>query len=176
MVDIHSHIFHKIDDGAENIDITLEMLKNAVKDGIEKIVATLHYYIEYGTTTITEVKDYVNKLNYLIREKKLKIQIYSGSILGLFGRKVKLTAELFLSNGIYNFIGSDAHNNTNRTTGLSKAVNISNSINVKSEKIFMEDANKLLENKDIKFFGNKLNEKKSIFYFWNKTKKKSVLY
>jgi len=263
MIDIHSHILPEIDDGAENIDITLEMLKNAVKDGIEKIVATPHYYIGYGTISITEVKDYVNKLNSFIGEKKLKIQIYSGqevyinehtiedylegnigtindskymltecpinefnddifdiiyelkirgiipiiahperyipvvenvlyinkfiesgclfqmnsgSIEGLFGRKVKLAAELFLKNGIYNFIGSDAHNNLNRTTGLSKAINISNKINIESGKVYMENASKLLENKDIKFFGQKLKAKKSIFYFWNKTKKKSVLY
>ena len=263
MIDIHSHILPQIDDGAEIIDTTLEMLKNAVKDGVKKIVATPHYCIGYGTTIITDVKDYVNKLNCLLREKELKIQIYSGqevylnehtiedylegnigtindskymltecsinefnddifdiiyelkirgiipiiahperyvpiienvlyinkfiesgclfqmnsgSIEGLFGKKVKLVAELFLNNGIYNFIGSDAHNNINRTTGLSKAINISNSINIKSEKVFMEGASKLLENKDIEFCGQKLKEKKSIFDFCNKTKKKRVLY
>ncbi|WP_160689343.1 CpsB/CapC family capsule biosynthesis tyrosine phosphatase [Clostridium sp. C2-6-12] len=263
MIDIHSHILPQIDDGAENIDITLEMLKDAVKDGTKKIVATPHYFIGYGTTTITEVRDFVTELNYLIREKNLKIQIYSGqevylnehtiedylegnigtindsrymltecsiyefsdyifeiiyelkirgiipiiahperyvpiienvlsinkfiesgclfemnsgSIQGAFGRNVKAVAELFLKNGIYNFIGSDAHNNVNRTTVLSKAINISNSINVKSEKVFMDSASKLLENKDIEFCGQKLKEKKSIFYFCNKTKKKGVLY
>lgn len=263
MIDIHAHILSQIDDGAENINITLEMIKNAAKDGTDKIVATPHYCIEYGEATITDVKDYVNNLNCLIDEKKIKIQIYSGqevylsehtiedylegkigtindskymltecpinefndyifdiiyelkirgiipiiahperyisvienilyinkfidcgclfqmnsgSIQGSFGRKVKLAAELFLKNEIYNFIGSDAHNNTNRTTGLSKAINVSNKINVRSEKIFMEGASKLLENKDIKFYGQKIKEKKSIFHFWNKTKNKSVLY
>ena len=263
MIDIHSHILPQIDDGAKDIDITLEMLKNAVNDGTEKIVATPHYCIGYGTTSITEVKDYVNKLNSLIGEKELKIQIYSGqevylnehtiedylegnigtineskymltecpinefsdyifdiiyelnirgiipiiahperyvpviknplsinkfiecgclfqmnsgSMQGIFGKKVKSIAKLFLNNEFYNFIGSDAHNNINRTTGLSKAINISNSINIHSEKVFMEGANKLLENKDIKFCGQKLKEKKFIFDFCNKTKKKSLLY
>lgn len=60
MIDIHSHILPKIDDGAENI------------------AATPHYCTGYGTTSITEVKDYVNKLNCLIEEKKIKIEIYSG--------------------------------------------------------------------------------------------------
>lgn len=263
MIDIHSHILPNIDDGAENIDITLEMLKNAVKDGCKKIVATPHYGSGYGIMPIAEVKDYVNKLNCLIVEKEFDIQIYSGqevylnehtiedylegnigtindskymltecpinefnddifdiiyelkirgitpiiahperyvpvrenvlyinkfiesgclfqmnsgSIQCLFGRKVKLAAELLLNNGIYNFIGSDAHNSINRTTGLSKAINISNSINIQSEKIFMEGASKLIENKDIEFCGKKLKGKKSIFDFCNKTKKKSVLY
>ncbi|BCZ47111.1 exopolysaccharide biosynthesis protein [Clostridium gelidum] len=254
MIDIHSHILPKIDDGAENINITLEMIKNAVNDGIEKIVATPHYYIGYGTTPITEVKDYINKLNYFIEEKNLKIQIYSGqevylnehtihdylegkigtindskymliecpmnefndyifdiiyelkirgiipiiahperyffvienrlyinkfieygclfqvnsgSIQGLFGRKVKLAAELLLNNGIYNFIGSDAHNNTNRTTGLSKAINLSNKINTESEKIFIESSNKLLKNKNIIFCGQKIKENKFKFHFFS---------
>lgn len=253
MIDIHSHILPQIDDGAVNIDITLEMLKNAVKDGTQKIVATPHYCMGYGTSKISEIKDYVNKLNSLMKEKKIKIEIYSGqevylneyiikdylegnigtindskymitecpidkfnddifdiiyefkireiipiiahperyipvvenflyinkfiengclfqmnsgSIQGLFGKRVKLIAKLLLDNGIYNFIGSDAHNNTNRTTGLSKAINLSNKINVESEKKFMESANKLLENKDIKFGGQKLKKNKSIFHFF----------
>ena len=263
MIDIHSHILPQIGDGIENIDITLEMLKSAVKDGTKKIVATPHYRNGYGIIPITEVKDYVNKLNSILEEKSIKIEIYSGhevylneyvleeylegkigtindskymlmechmnkfsddvldiihefkirdiipiiahperyssvienalyinkfiesgclfqmnsgSIQGLFGKKVKLTAELLLNNRIYNFIGSDARNNTNRTTGLSKAISASNNISAGSEKVFMEGANKLLENKDIKFCGQKIKGKKSIFCFCNKTKKKSVLY
>jgi len=252
MIDIHSHILPQIDDGAENIDITLEMLKSAVKDGTKKIVATPHYGNRYGIMPISEIKDYVNKLNSLLEEKDIKIEIYSGhevhlnqyvledylegkigtindskymltecpinkfndyifdviyelkirgiipiiahpercipvienvlyinkfiesgclfqmnsgSILGLFGEEVKLVAKIFLKNGIYNFIGSDAHNNINRTTGLVKAINLSNNINAESEKNFMDSASKLLENKDIKFCGQKIKEKKSIFHF-----------
>lgn len=263
MIDIHSHILPHIDDGAENIDITIEMLKNAVSDGIEKIVATPHYCIGCGTCTIAEVKDYVSILNSHIKENKIQIKIYSGqevylnentiedylegnigtindsrymltecpisefnshifniiyelkirgiipiiahperyipimenvlninkfieigclfqmnsgSIQGVFGKKVKLVADLFLKNGIYNFIGSDAHNCINRITGLSKAIIVSNSINIQSEKVFMECASKLLENKKIEFSSQKLKKKKSIFDFCNKTKKKSVLY
>ncbi|OOM75809.1 tyrosine-protein phosphatase YwqE [Clostridium puniceum] len=260
MIDIHSHILPQIDDGAENTDMTLEMLRNAVKNGTEKIVATPHYSFRYGSTPIIEVKDYVNKLNCLMKEKNIRIEIYSGqevylsestleyylegnigtindskymltecsinkfnehifdviyelkirgvipiiahperynpvienilyinkfiengclfqmnsgSVLGLFGQRVKLVAEIFLKNGIYNFIGSDAHNNINRTTGLAKAINLSNNINAESEKNFMNNASKLIENKDIKFSGQKIKEKKSIFHFLNKTKKKA---
>jgi len=78
MIDIHAHILPKIDDGAENIDIALEMLKNAVSDGTEKIVATPRYCMGYGTCKIKEIKDYVNKLNCLMKEKKIEIKIYSG--------------------------------------------------------------------------------------------------
>lgn len=259
MIDIHSHILPQIDDGSENIDITLEMLKNAVEDGTKKIVATPHYGGGYGIAPIGEVRNYVNKLNTLMEEKNLKIRIYSaqevylnehtiddyiegnigtindskymltecpinqfsnyifdiiyelnirgiipiiahperyitvienptfinkfiecgclfqmnsGSIQGIFGKKVKSIAKLMLSNGIYNFIGSDAHNSTNRTTGLSRAINMSNDINIESEKIFRESANKLLGNKDIKFSGQKFKERRSIFHFVIKPKKR----
>ncbi len=43
MVDIHVHILHGIDDGAKNLKDTIEMLKEAEKSGIKKLVATPHY-------------------------------------------------------------------------------------------------------------------------------------
>ena len=54
------------------------MLRNAVNDGTEKIVATPHYGNGYGVSTISEVKNYVNKLKSLLEEKDMKIEIYSG--------------------------------------------------------------------------------------------------
>ena len=33
MIDIHSHIIPGIDDGSKNVEMTLEMLKNAERDG-----------------------------------------------------------------------------------------------------------------------------------------------
>ena len=36
MIDIHSHILFDTDDGAKNLDMTLDMLKNAVQDGTKE--------------------------------------------------------------------------------------------------------------------------------------------
>jgi len=78
IVDIHSHIIPGIDDGSENMEMTLEMLRNAEKDGTKEIVATPHYLLEYGESTIKEVKVLVEEINSLLNKEEINIKIYSG--------------------------------------------------------------------------------------------------
>lgn len=256
MLDIHSHIIPGIDDGSKDMEMTLQMLKNAVNQGTREIVATPHYLLEYGEATINEVKEYVKEINKIVEQENINIRVYSGqevyfteniledylkgnigtindsrymliefpmdefdeniidvlyelkirdiipiiahperyrslredisiinkfidegylfqmnagSIEGKFGEKVRKNAEILLSNQIYNFIGSDAHNTENRTTGLKKAIEIiknkHDSINID---IFEESSSKLIKNDDIEFIGKKIKIKKSIFSFLKK--------
>jgi protein-tyrosine phosphatase len=256
MIDIHSHILPGIDDGSKNMEITLEMLRNAEKDGTKEIVATPHYLLEYGEATINEVKLLVKEVNALIDKEGMNIRVYSGqevyfnesiiknymegnigtinnsrymliefpmhkfdnnifdtlyelqvrniipiiahperykpfreqpslinnfidqgylfqmnagSITGKFGESIKKTANIFLENNIYNFIGSDAHNIDNRNTGLKNAIEMLNEKNNDSEKInkhiFEDSSKKLLKNETINFSGKKVKIKKSIFSF-----------
>jgi len=253
MVDIHSHIIPRIDDGSKSMEMTLEMLKNAEKEGTKEIVATPHYLLEYGEATIEEVKNYVKEINAVLESEKIDLNVYSGqevyftekiikdyiegnigtindsmymliefpmnnfennifdvlyelqvrniipiiahperykpfikkpvlindfinqgylfqvnvgSIMGKFGEDVRKTANLFLSNHIYNFIGSDAHNIKSRNTGLKDALDLLNKdMNVE---IFEESSIKVLENEKIEFVGEKVKEKKSIFSFFKR--------
>ena len=256
ILDIHSHILPGIDDGSKNMEMTLEMLRNAEKEGTKEIVATPHYLLEYGESVIKEVKVLVEEVNSLINKEGIDVKVYSGqevyfneniivdyiegnigtinnsrymliefpmhrfnknefdiiyelqirdivpiiahperyrlfrdepslinnfidkeylfqmnsgSIEGKFGESVKKTANLFLENNIYNFIGSDAHNIENRNTGLKKAINIlnenSNDKGKIQEHIFQESSKKLLKNEFIEFIGKKVKIKKSIFSF-----------
>lgn len=255
MIDIHSHIIPKIDDGAKSIEITIEMLKNAEKDGTKQIIATPHYLLEYGEATINEVKNYVKTLNELTQKENLNLKIYagqevyftenilqyylenkigtindsrymliefpmnkfednifdilyelqvrnitpviahperykpiiknpiainrfidegylfqmnSGSIEGIFGTEVKKTSEILLKNGIYNFIGSDAHNIKSRNTGIAKGIKLANNKNKNSEKTFKESSIKMLNDENIEFLGIKIKKKNSIFSFLSK--------
>ena len=45
MIDFHSHILPKIDDGSKSCDMSLEMLKASYDYGIRTMVATPHFYI-----------------------------------------------------------------------------------------------------------------------------------
>ncbi|HBY62333.1 MAG TPA: exopolysaccharide biosynthesis protein [Solibacterales bacterium] len=47
MIDIHSHILPGIDDGAENLEVSLEMLRMAAESGTTDIVATPHASFEF---------------------------------------------------------------------------------------------------------------------------------
>ena len=250
MVDIHSHIIPGIDDGAKDMEITLEMIKNAEREGTREIIATPHYLLEYGEATIEEVKNHVKKLNEILEDEKINVKVYSGqevyftekiiedymsgnigtlndsrymliefpmdkfeenifdvlyelqvrnivpiiahperykpfmktptlindfinqgylfqvnsgSIEGKFGENVRKTAEIFLTNNIYNFIGSDAHNITNRKTGIKDALDLLNKD--MNRDIFEDSSKKMLKNEEIDFLGGKIKEKKSLFSF-----------
>ena len=253
IVDIHSHIIPGIDDGSKNMEMTLEMIRNAEKEGIKEMVATPHYLLEYGEATIIDVKNHVKEINMLLENEKIDVKIYSGqevyftekiiedylegnigtindsrymliefpmdkfdentfdilyelqvrdivpiiahperykffiekpslinefinqgylfqvnagSIEGKFGQNVKKTTDLFLTNNIYNFIGSDAHNIKSRNTGLKNAMDlIEKGMN---KNIFQDSSEKILKNMDIKFLGERIKGKKSIFSFFKK--------
>ncbi|WP_017210841.1 CpsB/CapC family capsule biosynthesis tyrosine phosphatase [Clostridium beijerinckii] len=253
IVDIHSHIIPGIDDGSKDMEMTLEMLRNAEKDGVKEIVATPHYLLEYGEATIDEVRNYVKEINNILVEENIDIKVYSGqevyytekiieyymqgaigtindsrymliefpmrkfdesifdtlyelqvrnivpviahperyfpiiedpkninkfinegylfqvnagSIDGRFGEKVQKTANALLNNGIYNFIGSDAHNINRRNTGLSTALDLINKSTIKD--VFKDSSEKVLNNGEIEFSGENIKAKKSIFGFFKR--------
>lgn len=259
MIDIHSHIIPGIDDGSKDMEMTLEMLRNAERDGTKEIVATPHYLLEYGEATFKEVKLLVEEINSLVKKEGIDIKIYpgqevyfteniienymegnigtindsrymliefsmhrfdenifdilyelqvrnivpiiahperykpfreqpslindfidegylfqmnAGSIEGKFGESVKKTASLFLENHIYNFIGSDAHDINNRTTGLQKTMDILKEKSGNKEDIdtciFEASSKKLLNNETIEFLGKKIITKKSLFSFFKR--------
>ncbi|MGE0993978.1 CpsB/CapC family capsule biosynthesis tyrosine phosphatase, partial [Bacillus sp. GMa5/2] len=43
MIDLHCHILHGIDDGAQTVTDSLAMAQQAVSEGIHTIVATPHH-------------------------------------------------------------------------------------------------------------------------------------
>ena len=44
LTDHHSHILPGIDDGAKNVEMSLEMIRALKQQGVERIVATPHFY------------------------------------------------------------------------------------------------------------------------------------
>ena len=49
MVDIHTHILPGMDDGAKNVDMSLEMLRMQVEQGVDTVVLTPHFYRDRET-------------------------------------------------------------------------------------------------------------------------------
>lgn len=77
MIDIHSHLLYGVDDGADTIEESLEMLKDAKMQGIHTIFLTPHYRHgmfsypqELIRTHIQELKKYAQQIG---------IQIYLGT-------------------------------------------------------------------------------------------------
>jgi protein-tyrosine phosphatase len=78
MIDIHAHILPGIDDGADTIETSLEMLKIAEEDGIKRIIATPHYYTGHFETDYKEVVKLVKDLTITAQENNINIEILPG--------------------------------------------------------------------------------------------------
>ena len=44
VIDFHSHVLPKMDDGSKSVEVSLEMLSSARKMGVDAVVATPHFY------------------------------------------------------------------------------------------------------------------------------------
>lgn len=79
MIDIHCHILPDIDDGPSNWDVSIEIAKKAVSEGITNIVATPHWI--QGTNWETdsgEVKEKTALLNTLLNNQNIPLTVHPG--------------------------------------------------------------------------------------------------
>lgn len=98
-------------------------------------------------------------INRFVEEGCL-FQLNSGSIEGLHSKEAQKCAELLISKGVYSFIGSDAHNNKNRKTGIRKGIYEADNILKGYEEIFIDNGKKLLRDEEIFFEGELIEKKK----------------
>ena len=78
MVDIHSHILWGVDDGSKSKEMTINMLKIAEIEGTSKIVATPHFFTGRYEKTFNEIKEEFQKVEKLIEEEAINIEVYLG--------------------------------------------------------------------------------------------------
>lgn len=110
---------------------------------------------------------FINKpflINEFIKEGFL-FQLNTGSITGDFGREVKKTAEVFLKNKIYSFIGSDAHRDENRNPNMEEAANALKVMDKRYFNYLKESGKMVLLNEEVSFIGSSLKEKRGLFSF-----------
>lgn len=108
--------------------------------------------------------DNPSKINEFLDEKCL-IQINTGSIIGIFGKKVKSTARILIKNGVCSFIASDTHSTGGRCPGISKAMKTASHIDDNIYGRIEENCKKLLENQLISPSSERIKGKRGIFNF-----------
>ena len=101
-------------------------------------------------------------INKFIDEECL-FQINSGSLTGLYGEKVQKTAEFLVKNGIYNFVGSDAHSIKRRRPEVSRALQIIEKLNKDVYINIEKNSVLMLSDKEVKNNCGKIKNKKSFF-------------
>lgn len=107
----------------------------------------------------------VNKpslMNDFIEEGCL-FQINAGSILGKMGKHIKKTSEILIKNNMCNFIATDAHDISRRSPVLEDACK---HIDKNIKKAVIENAEKLIEDKEIQSNSEKIYNRR-FFSFYN---------
>lgn len=79
LIDIHSHILPGLDDGAKNMQQSLEMLKLSHQNGISIVIATPHYYHVYPQKkgALSRRSNALSRLNQAYRDT-LPVEILLG--------------------------------------------------------------------------------------------------
>jgi protein-tyrosine phosphatase len=90
MIDLHNHILPGTDDGATDVDESLEMARIAVEEGFSGIVATPHFGSGLFSCDANEVRRRVHELNEKIASADLNLTIYPGM-------EARLTADVLNS-------------------------------------------------------------------------------
>lgn len=93
MIDIHSHILPNIDDGAKNIQETLQLLREAQQVGFQAIVSTSHYMEGYYETNVPEREMWIKVIYEKGQEENIKTKLYLGNEIYLSENIVKLLEE-----------------------------------------------------------------------------------
>ncbi len=78
-IDIHSHILPGLDDGSENFEMSLRMLRQAAEDHIEEIILTPHYKPMRRNLPPEKVRQAFRELEARAEEAGIPIRLHLGS-------------------------------------------------------------------------------------------------
>lgn len=79
MIDLHSHILPGIDDGAKTLDISLEMARIAVDDGIHTMACTPHIYPGLYMNDAAGITRHRDALQAVLDAKGLTLKLVTGA-------------------------------------------------------------------------------------------------
>lgn len=85
MIDLHCHILPGVDDGPKDWEMSLEMAKVAVDEGITHILATPHHMNRHWMNPKSEVLILVNELQERIDSENIPLTIFPGQEVRLHG-------------------------------------------------------------------------------------------
>lgn len=89
MIDLHSHVLPGIDDGAQTLDESLEMVRKAISQGITHLMCTPHHNNGIYHNPAHEIIQRVESLQKEIDQRGLKLTL-------LEGQEVRLTEFLLM--------------------------------------------------------------------------------
>lgn len=85
MIDIHSHILPGIDDGAGNLQDSIDMARLAVQEGIHTIIATPHHHNGKYENPKQLILNKVEELNAALQRESIPLQMLPGQEPRIYG-------------------------------------------------------------------------------------------
>ena len=82
MIDFHNHILPNMDDGSSSLEMSLEMLENASKQGITDVVNTVHYQhpkLIGIDISLDKIRKKVDLIQSALNKNKIPIKIHYGA-------------------------------------------------------------------------------------------------
>jgi protein-tyrosine phosphatase len=103
MIDFHSHVLPRIDDGSKSSDMSFDMLTKSYNYGIDVMVATPHFYIKHDTVekflkhrdaSYNALQDKINTVSDVgVPEIRLGAEVYYFGSISAFPELDKLCIE-----------------------------------------------------------------------------------
>lgn len=78
-IDIHSHIMPGVDDGSQDMDESISMLKMAEKENIRKVILTPHQKPDRKCVSVSGIQKRIEILREELNNLHIDIELYPGS-------------------------------------------------------------------------------------------------
>ncbi len=79
MTDIHCHVLPGVDDGSEDMDESLEMLRIAEKSGIDRMILTPHYKASHHNASPETLRKRMEELQSEAAEEGIEVELALGN-------------------------------------------------------------------------------------------------
>lgn len=79
MIDMHSHILFGVDDGAKELNDSLELIRAEVSKGVSHIILTPHFKKRIGEAESEKVYENYMVLKDVVRRESLNIELFLGN-------------------------------------------------------------------------------------------------
>jgi protein-tyrosine phosphatase len=85
MIDIHCHILPNVDDGADSLEASFNMARQAAEEGIRSIIATPHHNNGHYNNTKQQILKHTVNLNEALKEAHIPITVLPGQETRIYG-------------------------------------------------------------------------------------------
>jgi len=84
MIDIHSHLIPKVDDGSRGIEETIELIKEAENANFSDIILTPHYMLDAYEPNAEELILWKEKLQEILNKEDIAVNLHTGMEVYIF--------------------------------------------------------------------------------------------